>query len=121
MTYYSAPEDGCVGEAESAYVARGASRSGAVFTACVPTSPEGKADDGEPAAHDDRFLPGLTAWASTIRRGGARASAHGRGGTRSLTTRARRSPSRQRPTSPTNPGDSLPINAVARVILSSCR
>ena len=108
-------------EAELAYVARGASRPGMVFTACVPTSPEGKADDGEPAAHDDRFLPGLTAWASTIRRGGARASAHGRGGTLSLTTRARRSPSRQRPTSPTNPGDSLPINAVARVILSSCR
>ena len=73
MTHYSAPEDGSVGAAELAYIARRASGPGVVFTACVATSPEGKAYDGEPAAHDDRFLPGLTAWADTIRRGGARA------------------------------------------------
>ncbi len=73
MTHYSAPEDGSVGEAELAYVARRSSGPGVVFTACVATSPEGKAYDGEPAAHDDRFLPGLTAWADTIKREGARA------------------------------------------------
>ena len=73
MTHYSAPEDGSVGEAELAYIARRSSGPGVVFTACVATSPEGKAYDGEPAAHDDRFLPGLTAWADTKKRGGAKA------------------------------------------------
>ena len=73
MTHYSAPEDGSVAEAELAYIARRSSGPGVVFTACVATSPDGKAYDGEPAAHDDRFLPGLTAWADTIKRGGARA------------------------------------------------
>ena len=73
MTHYSAPEDGSVGEAELAYVARRSSGPSVVFTACVATSPEGKAYDGEPAAHSDRFLPGLTAWADTIKREGARA------------------------------------------------
>ena len=73
MTHYSAPEDGSVGEAELAYIERRSSGPGVVFTACVTTSPDGKAYDGEPAAHDDRFLPGLTAWADTIKRGGARA------------------------------------------------
>ena len=73
MTHYSAPEDGSVGEAELAYIERRSSGPGVVFTACVATSPDGKAYDGEPAAHDDRFLPGLTAWADTIKRGGARA------------------------------------------------
>ena len=73
MTHYSAPEDGSVGEAELAYVARRSSGPGVVFTACVAISPDGKAYDGEPAAHDDRFLPGLTAWADTIKREGARA------------------------------------------------
>ena len=73
MTHYSAPEDGSVGAAELAYIERRSSGPGVVFTACVATSPDGKAYDGEPAAHDDRFLPGLTAWADTIKRGGARA------------------------------------------------
>ena len=73
MTHYSAPEDGSVGEAELAYIERRSAGPGVVFTACVATSPDGKAYDGEPAAHDDRFLPGLTAWANTIKRGGARA------------------------------------------------
>ena len=73
MTHYSAPEDGSVGAAELAYIERRSSGPGVVFTACVATSPNGKAYDGEPAAHDDRFLPGLTAWADTIKRGGARA------------------------------------------------
>ena len=73
MTHYSAPEDGSVGEAELAYIGRRSSGPSVVFTACVATSPDGKAYDGEPAAHDDRFLPGLTAWADTIKRGGARA------------------------------------------------
>ena len=73
MTHYSAPEDGSVGEAELAYIERRSSGPGVVFTACVATSPDGKAYDGEPAAHDDRFLPGLTAWADTIKREGARA------------------------------------------------
>ena len=73
MTHYSAPDDGSVGEAELAYIARRSSGPGVVFTACVATSPDGKAYDGEPAAHDDRFLPGLVAWADTIKRGGARA------------------------------------------------
>ena len=73
MTHYSAPEDGSVGEAELSYIERRSSGPGVVFTACVATSPDGKAYDGEPAAHDDRFLPGLTAWADTIKRGGARA------------------------------------------------
>ena len=73
MTHYSAPEDGSVGEAELLYIERRSSGPGVVFTACVATSPDGKAYDGEPAAHDDRFLPGLTAWADTIKRGGARA------------------------------------------------
>ena len=73
MTHYSAPEDGSVGDPELAYIARRSSGPGVVFTACVATSPDGKAYDGEPAAHDDRFLPGLTAWADTIRRGGATA------------------------------------------------
>ena len=73
MTHYSAPEDGSVGEPELAYIARRSLGPGVVFTACVATSPDGKAYDGEPAAHDDRFLPGLTAWANTIKRGGARA------------------------------------------------
>ena len=73
MTHYSAPEDGSVGEAELAYIERRSSGPGVVFTACVATAPDGKAYDGEPAAHDDRFLPGLTAWANTIKRGGARA------------------------------------------------
>ena len=73
MTHYSAPEDGSVAKAELDYIARRASGPGVVFTACVATSPDGKAYDGEPAAHDDRFLPGLTRWADTIKRGGARA------------------------------------------------
>ena len=73
MTHYSAPEDGSVGETELAYIERRSAGPGVVFTACVATSPDGKAYDGEPAAHDDRFLPGLTAWADTIKRGGARA------------------------------------------------
>ena len=73
MTHYSAPEDGSVGDAEMAYIERRSLGPGVVFTACVATSPDGKAYDGEPAAHDDRFLPGLTAWADTIKRGGARA------------------------------------------------
>ena len=73
MTHYSAPEDGSVAEAELEYVARRSSGPGVVFTACVATSPDGKAYDGEPAAHDDSFLPGLTRWAGTIKRGGARA------------------------------------------------
>ena len=73
MTHYSAPEDGSVGEAELAYVERRSLGPGVVFTACVATSPAGKAYDGEPAAHDDRFLPGLTAWADIIKHGGARA------------------------------------------------
>ena len=73
MTHYSAPEDGSVADAELAYIARRSLGPGVVFTACVATSPDGKAYDGEPAAHDDRFLPGLTAWADTIKRGGARA------------------------------------------------
>ena len=58
MTHYSAPEDGSVGDAELAYIERRSSGPGVVFTACVATSPDGKAYDGEPAAHDDRFLTG---------------------------------------------------------------
>lgn len=73
MTHYSSPEDGSIGEVELAYIERRSSGPGVVFTACVATSPQGKAYDGEPAAHDDRFLPGLAAWADTIKRGGARA------------------------------------------------
>ena len=73
MTHYSAPEDGSVGKTELDYIARRSLGPGLVFTACVATSPQGKAYDGEPAAHDDRFLPGLTAWADTIKQGGARA------------------------------------------------
>ena len=73
MTQYSAAEDGSVGETELAHVARRSSRPGVVFTACVATSPGGKAYDGEPAAHYDRFLPGLTACADTIKREGAKA------------------------------------------------
>ena len=48
MTHYPAPEDGLVGEAELAYVARRSSGPGVVFTACVATSPDGKAYGGEP-------------------------------------------------------------------------
>ena len=44
-----------------------------VFTACVTTSPDSNAYDGEPAAPDDRFRSGLTAWADTIKRGGVKA------------------------------------------------
>lgn len=73
MTHYSAPEDGSVAQAELDYIERRSSGPGVVFTACVATSPDGKAYDGEPAAHDDSFLPGLTDWANTIKRGGARA------------------------------------------------
>ena len=67
-------EDGSVGEAELAYIERRSSGPGVVFTARIATFPDSKAYDGEPAAHDDRFLPGLIKWAKTNKRGGARAT-----------------------------------------------
>ncbi|TCM07417.1 NADH-dependent flavin oxidoreductase [Sphingomonas sp. PP-CC-3G-468] len=73
MTHYSAPEDGSVAEPELAYIRRRSAGPGIVFTACVAVSPCGKAYDGEPAAHDDRFLPGLSVWAKVIKDQGARA------------------------------------------------
>jgi 2,4-dienoyl-CoA reductase-like NADH-dependent reductase (Old Yellow Enzyme family) len=73
MTHYSSPLDGAVAEPELAYIERRAAGPGLVFTACVAVSPSGKAYDGEPAAHDDRFLPGLSAWAKAIKCQGAKA------------------------------------------------
>lgn len=73
MTHYSAPDDGSVAEPELDYIRRRSSGPGVVFTACVAVSPDGKAYDGEPAADDDRLLPGLAAWADAIKGEGAKA------------------------------------------------
>jgi 2,4-dienoyl-CoA reductase-like NADH-dependent reductase (Old Yellow Enzyme family) len=73
MTHYSSPEDGSVGEAELDYIERRSAGPGLVFTACVAVTPNGKAYVGEPAAHDDVLLPGLTAWARRIKGAGAKA------------------------------------------------
>ncbi|WJY15500.1 hypothetical protein PCO82_01940 [Pectobacteriaceae bacterium CE90] len=73
MTHYSSPEDGSIGDDELAYIERRSAGPGLVFTACVAVSPNGKAYVGEPAAHDNSLLPGLTAWAERIKGAGAKA------------------------------------------------
>lgn len=73
MTHYSSPEDGSIGDDELAYIERRSAGPGLVFTACVAVSPNGKAYVGEPAAHDNSLLPGLTAWAERIKGAGTKA------------------------------------------------
>ena len=73
MTNFSSNEDGSVSDAELAYYQERAGGVGAVVTACVYVTKDGKGFPGEFGADDDSLIPSLTRLASAIKEKGAKA------------------------------------------------
>lgn len=73
MTNFSSNEDGSVSDAELAYYQERAGGVGAVVTACVYVTKDGKGFPGEFGADDDSLIPSLTRLASAIKEKGSKA------------------------------------------------
>ncbi|WP_017728826.1 NADH-dependent flavin oxidoreductase [Halalkalibacterium ligniniphilum] len=73
MTNFSSKENGEVSDEEIAYYQERAGGVGAVVTACVYVTKDGKGFPGEFSADDDSLLPSLKRLASSIQEKGAKA------------------------------------------------
>lgn len=73
MTTWASNDDYTVSEAELKYYAARVKGMGMVITGCVNISENGIGFTHQFASYDDKFLPGLTKLASTIKQNGAKA------------------------------------------------
>ncbi|ARK31949.1 NADH-dependent flavin oxidoreductase [Halalkalibacter krulwichiae] len=73
MTNFSSDENGVVTDEELAYYERRSAGVGAVITACVYVTKDGKGFPGEFGGDEDELIPSLTRLASTIKGKGAKA------------------------------------------------